>query len=236
MEAERIIADINQRNFRNQRDIRKSRQHAFEIYDKPRMKSLPAGHFTVCDYKYFLRVPDNYHLEYDGHYYSVVYTMHGKPVLLKATMSEIRICDENNRLLCTHVRSYKDFPRYITDDAHMPPEHRYYKELNAHDGAYYRRWATVYGDAMVTLIDRIIRGVKHEEQAYNSCKGILHLCNDVPRHIVEEAAQTCIDASACKYSYFKKALSRLMNHEQASGDTRGRLPEHENIRGRDSYK
>ena len=73
------------------------------------------------------------------------------------------------------------------------------KELNAHDGAYYRRWATVYGDAMVTLIDRILRGVKHEEQAYNSCKGILHLCNDVPRHIVEEAAQTCIDASACKY-------------------------------------
>ena len=66
--------------------------------------------------------------------------------------------------------------------------------------------------------------------------GVFNLCNDVPRHIVEEAAQTCIDASACKYSYFKKALSRLMNHEQASGDTRGRLPEHENIRGRDSYK
>ena len=37
-------------------------------------------------------------------------------------MSEIRICDENNRLLCKHVRSYKDFPRYITDDSHMPPE------------------------------------------------------------------------------------------------------------------
>ena len=150
METERIIADINQRNFRNQRDIRKSRQHAFEIYDKPRMKALPTGHFTVCDYKYFLRVPDNYHLEYDGHYYSVAYTMHGMPALLKATMSEIRICDENNRLLCTHVRSYKDFPRYITDDAHMPPEHRYYKELNAHDGAYYRRWATVYGQTQTT--------------------------------------------------------------------------------------
>ena len=63
------------------------------------MKALPAGHFTVCDYKYFLRVPDNYHLECDGHYCSVAYTMHGKPALLKAAMSEIRICDENNRLL-----------------------------------------------------------------------------------------------------------------------------------------
>ena len=152
MEAGCIIADINQRNFLNQRDIRKSRQHAFETHDKPRMKSLPAGHFTVCDYKYSLRVLDNYHLEYDGHYYSVMYTKHGKPVLLKAAMSEISICDENNRLLCTHVRSYKDFLRYITEDAHMPPEHRYYKELNAHDGAYYRRWATVYGDATLASV------------------------------------------------------------------------------------
>ena len=235
-ETERIVADINQRDFRNQRDIRKSRQHAFTVYDKPRMKPLPAGYFTVCDYRYFLRVPDNYHLEYDGHYYSVMHTMHGKPALLKATMSEIRICDENNRLLFTHPRSYKDFPRYITDDSHMPPEHQYYKELNAHDGAYYRRWATVYGDSMVTLIDRILRSVKHEEQAYNSCKGILHLCNDIPRHIAEEAAQTCIDASACKYSYFKKALSRIMNHEQDAGYSNDRLPAHENIRGRDSYK
>ena len=67
---------------------------------------------------------------------------------------------------CKHVRSYKDFPRYITDDSHMPPEHLYYKELNAHDGAYYRRWASVYGESMVTLIDRILRSVKHEEQAY----------------------------------------------------------------------
>jgi transposase len=235
-EARKIIEDINLRDFRNKQDVRRSRQHAFEIYDKPRMKALPGGGFTVCDYKYFLRVPDNYHLEYDGHYYSVMYTWHGKPAMLKATMSEIRICDENNRLLCTHVRSYKDFPRYITDDSHMPPEHQYYKDLNAHDGAYYRRWATVYGEPMVTLIDRILRSVKHEEQAYNSCKGILHLCNDVPPHIAAEAAQTCLDASACKYTYFKKALSRLVNHEPTASDNAGSLPEHENIRGRDYYK
>lgn len=235
-EARRIVADINQRDFRNKRDIRKSRAYAYENYDRPRMKELPLGNFTICDYKYFVRVPDNYHLEFDGHYYSVPYSFHGKPALLKATMSEIRICDENNRLICSHPRSYKDFPRYVTEESHMPAEHQYYKELNAHDGAYYRRWASVYGDAMATLIDRILRGVKHEEQAYNSCKGILQLCTDVPRHIAEEAAQTCLDASACKYTYFKKALSRLMSRgADADDDTSGQLPQHENIRGRDSY-
>ena len=235
-EAKKIIADINQRSFRKKSDIRQTRMYAFETYDKPRMHPLPYGDFKICDYRYFLRIPDNYHLEYDGHYYSVLYTHHGKPAILKATMTEIRICDENNKLLCTHQRSYKEFPLYITDDSHMPPEHLYYKELNAHDGSYYRRWASVYGEPMVMMIDRILRSAKHEEQAYNSCKGILHMCTDVPRHIAAEAAQNCLDLSACRYTYFKKALERLMNSRDKAGDSSGRLPEHENIRGRDSYQ
>ena len=51
-----------------------------------------------------------------------------------------------------------------------------------------------------------------------------------------EAAQICIDASACKYTYFKKALSRLVNHEPTGNRAAGHLPEHENIRGRDCYQ
>lgn len=188
--------------------------YAFETYDKPRMRPLPGGCYALCDYRYYARVPDNYHLEYDGHYYSVLYTYHGKPAILKATMSEIRICDENNRLICRHPRSYKDFPRYITDVAHMSEHHQYYKELNAHDGAYYRRWASVFGESMVTLIDRVLRSTKHEEQAYNSYKVMMHMCNEIPRHLVSEATQMCIDANACKYSYFKTDLREPLLHLQ----------------------
>ena len=89
---------------------------------------------------------------------------------------------------------------------------------------------------MVTLIDSILRSVKHEEQAYNSCKGILHMCKNVPDHVVKEAAQTCIDANACKYSYFKRVLSKLANNEAESNDPGAHLPEHENIRGREYFK
>lgn len=232
----KIIETINHRDFRQKSDIRKTRMYAFETYDKPRMRPLPGGCYALCDYRYYTRIPDNYHLEYDGHYYSVLYTYHGKPAILKATMSEIRICDENNRLICKHLRSYKEFPRYITDEAHMPAHHKYYKELNAHDGDYYRRWASVFGESMVNLIDRILRSAKHEEQAYNSCKGMLHMSNEVPRHLVSEAAHMCIDANACKYSYFKKALSKVTDKRSTTSDSTGQLPEHENIRGRDSYQ
>lgn len=235
-EVKEIIAAVNQDSFRKSGDIRRTRAYAFETFDKPQMRPLPGGNFTVCDYRFFQHVPDNYHLEYDGHYYSVLYTYHDKPAMLKATMSEIRICDEHNKLICKHPRSYKAFPRYITDETHMPEEHLYYKELNAHDGAYYRRWAACYGDAMSTLVDRILRSVKHEEQAYNSCKGMLHMCKDVPHHIVAEAAQKCLDAQACKYTYFKKALSQLVNHETSSEHPGSHLPDHENIRGKENYQ
>ena len=106
---------------------------------------MPGGGFTVCDYKSVYKVPDNYHIEYDGHYYSVVYSYCGKPAILKATSTEIRICDQYNRLICKHKRAYTDFPLYITENDHMRPEHLYYKEVNAKDGAYYRRWASVFG-------------------------------------------------------------------------------------------
>lgn len=118
----------------------------------------------------------------------------------------------------------------------MPAEHQYYKEVNAHDGAYYRRWASAFGEAMSILIDRMLRSVKHEEQAYNSCSGVLHMCKDAPRHIVNEAAQKCISSNACKYTYFKRAFHSLMNDRRQTTSNGNQLPTHENIRGRDSYQ
>ena len=88
---------------------------------------------------------------------------------------------------------------------------------------------------MVTLIDRILRSSKHEEQAYNSCAGVLHSCKDVPHRLVREAAEKCVEANACKYSYFKKVLGMVQNNHSSSG-INGKLPSHTNIRGKEAYK
>lgn len=229
-EVTKIVAVLNSRRFQNRSF---SRQDAFEKYDKPCMKPLPGGAFTVCDYKTVNKVPDNYHIEYDGHYYSVVYTQCGRPAILKATPSEIRICDQYNRLICKHKRSYKDFPLYITEDDHMRPEHLYYKEVNAKDGAYYRRWASVFGPNMSEVIDRMLKAPKHEEQAYNACAGLLHHVKDLPHGIVEEAARQCIQMNSCRYKAFKRVLSRIQDGASAPGET---LPSHENIRGKGFYR
>ena len=224
------VAVLNSRNFQNKSF---SRIDAFLKYDKPCLKPLPGGTYTVCDYKTVTHIPDNYHVEYDNHYYSVVYTHCGKPAIIKATASEIRICDQYNRLLCKHKRSYKEFPKYITDDDHMKPEHLYYKEVNQKDGAYYRRWASVFGPNMSEFIDRILKSQKHEEQAYNSCAGLLHTVKNLPHGIVEETARQCIQMNSCRYKTFKQVLNKVQSERTINFDS---LPEHENIRGKGFYK
>ena len=224
------VAVLNSRNFQNKSF---SRIDAFLKYDKPCLKPLPGGTYTVCDYKTVTHIPDNYHVEYDNHYYSVVYTHCGKPAIIKATASEIRICDQYNRLLCKHKRAYKEFPKYITDDDHMKPEHLYYKEVNQKDGAYYRRWASVFGPNMTEFIDRILKSQKHEEQAYNSCAGLLHTVKNLPHGIVEETARQCIHMNSCRYKTFKQVLNKVQSERTINFDS---LPEHENIRGKGFYK
>ncbi len=123
-------------------------------------------------------------------------------------MAELRICDKNNKLICTHRRSYKDFPKYITKTEHMKPEHRYNKEVNSRDGSYYRRWASSIGPNTAKLIDRVLLAPQHEEQAYNSCNGILYMCTNKSELMVDEVARICIESCVCRYFYFKKLLNK----------------------------
>ena len=146
----------------------------------------------------------------------------------------LRICDRNNKLICTHRRSYKDFPKYITKPEHMAPEHQYYKEVNSKDGAYYRRWASSIGPYMGKLIDSVLLTPQHEEQAYNSCNGILHMCKNQSRLLLEDIAKTCVESNACRYSYFKKLLKNMQDNH--SVPTTSSLPEHSNLRGKEEYR
>lgn len=213
-----------------------SKMEAFLRYDKPQMKPLAGESFSLCDYKYFAHIPNNCHLLYDDHYYSVLYTYYNQPAILKATMAEIRICDKNNKLICTHRRSYKDFPKYITRTEHMKPEHQYYKEVNSRDGSYYRRWASSIGPNMAKLIDRVLLAPQHEEQAYNSCNGILHMCTNKSKLMVDEVARMCVESGACRYSYFKKLLNKEQELLAQRPSTATTLPTHDNLRGKEAYQ
>lgn len=219
-----------------------SRLELFEKYDKPALKPLNGARFSPVDYKVVTSIPDNYHIEYDGHYYSVSYTLHGKPAILKASFHEIIICDQYNRKVAGHRRVYTTFPKYVTLDEHMPKEHLYYREINRHEGSFYRSWAGKFGPNMSLFIDLLLKASDHEPQAYNSCMGILQACENTLHSIVEEAASTCLRCNIVFYTGFMRVLKRLkaepvsaFREEDDSEDSVINI-QHKNLRGKDNYR
>lgn len=109
----RLVDESNKEYSKKLKFIKKE---TFEAYDKPQMKALPPTSFSPVDYKYVSKVPNNYHVEYDGHYYSTPFSYANKSVMIKASFTEIKITDENNNLIFKHPRSYKVFLKYITEE------------------------------------------------------------------------------------------------------------------------
>lgn len=230
-----IIDELNGRTHKR----KASRRELFERFDKPSLKPLGGSRFSPCNYKVVTSIPDNYHIEYDDHYYSVSYTLHGKPAILKATFDRIIICDEYNRVLTEHRRAYATFPRYITKDEHMPKEHLYYKTVNSRNGSFYRSWAMKFGENMNTFIDLLLRSRDHEEQAYNSCMGILQTCEKQSRILVDEAASLCLRCNTVYYTGFMRALQKVGNEDSvSSNDDSDEVVniKHSNLRGKESYR
>ena len=90
-----IITDkLNNREFSKEKGNRKE---LFDKYDKPALKPLP--HESLKPYTYRNEtVPNNYHIEYNHHYYSVPHTYYIQEVTLKASYFDIFIYDSMNHL------------------------------------------------------------------------------------------------------------------------------------------
>lgn len=108
------------------------------------MRPLSMSPFTCFDYKY-VKVPNNYHILIDNHYYSVPYKYYNHMVLVRTSKNQIIITDENNHLICSHDRAYKPFPKYITKKEHMPASHQYYYDENNYTAQTYISWAGSFG-------------------------------------------------------------------------------------------
>ena len=114
-----ILNIINELNTYIKRNEGGTRKELFEKFDKPCLRPLPDRALSL--YVYCVRrVPNNYHVEWDHHYYSVPYTYYKQQVTLKCSAFEILICDSSNQLICRHERLAKPFPKYSTIQEHMP--------------------------------------------------------------------------------------------------------------------
>lgn len=116
------LVEINQRPFKK---LPGSRLTAFETIDRPALQPLPEARFEYAEWKRFTLAPD-YHVEVDGHFYSVPCQLIGKKVDLRLTPKIVE-CFYKGARVASHLRTSApgEFTRV---KEHMPPSHQHYLE------------------------------------------------------------------------------------------------------------
>ena len=86
--------DLNQRPFKKLPCFRSS---AFVRLDQPALKLLPATRMAIDRFKP-ARVNIDYHVELDGHYYSVPHRLSGEMVELRITVTTVEMVHGQSRV------------------------------------------------------------------------------------------------------------------------------------------
>ena len=161
-----LLEQINARPFRKLPGCRRER---FQQPDQPALQPLPAEPYVYAEWKK-ARVHIDYHIAFEGHYYSVPYALIKKEVDVRITRNTIECFYKSNRV-ASHQRSHHK-GRHTTVTAYMPASHR---QAGGWSPERLMRWASKTGPATEKLIQTVLGSRKHPQQAYRSCLGILRL-------------------------------------------------------------
>jgi transposase len=209
-----------------------SREEVFLGVDKPSLRPLPTARYEHAEYA-TRSVPSDYHVEYDGFYYSVPYTLHKQKVTLRATGETVEIMNSNRERVATHVRRYFG-SRYVTTTGHMPKNHRFQREKDHFDGARYREWAANIGQNTAFVIERMLTAQHVEETAYRSCMGVLQMTKTYGHGRLEAACEKARGMNSCTYTTIKNILKNAQDRIPAPPKPKP-MPAHENLRGADAF-
>lgn len=218
---------LEQLNDRPMRVYKRSRRELFEQLERPHLRPLPAHPFVLCDSK-DARVHIDYHVELQGHFYSVPYQLVGELVRVRAAATTVEVFHKNQRV-ASHVRS----PRrgaHTTCPEHMPKAH--HKQQQWSPGRILN-WAAQTGPHTAALCQAILQERHHPEQGYRSCLGLIRLSRRYEPARLEAACERALAAGARSYKNVKTilecGLDRLAQPEAAPPVPRA--APHEHLRG-----
>lgn len=218
-------------NARPMRKLGKSRRELFEEVERAALKPLPARPYQLAFWKK-ARVNIDYHVELEGHWYSVPYTLVGKPVDIRHTEGCVEVFLAGRRV-ASHVRSAQK-GRFTTQTEHMPASHRQHAEWTP---SRLIRWAEGVGPSCAKLVEELMTKRPHPQQGFRSALGVLRLA-DEKKYGKARVDKACARALRHRAVSYKSVVAILQHHlEDADEKTadKGPLPEHENVRGAHYY-
>jgi transposase len=223
-EIRRLLGELNERPFQK---LPGSRRTMFEEIERPALRALPSLPYSFGTWMK-RRAGLDYHVEIEGHYYSVPYQLAKNVFDVRLTATTVE-CFLRGRRLAAHARSMRR-GFHTTVKEHMPKSHQQYAEWTPERIA---SWASKIGPATDELTRRIIASRRHPQQGYRSCLGILGLTKAYGDARLEAAARRALSIGAKSYKSVVSILkSGLDQQPLPEAGEQLRLPiDHENIRG-----
>jgi transposase len=222
-----LLEDFNQRTMRV---YRQSRRALYEKLDRPAMLPLPSEPYRYAEWLKATVNRLDYHVEVDGHYYSVHHTLRGEKVWVRLTATTVEIYHREERK-ASHRRS-DERGRHTTQSEHMPKAHQAHAEWTP---TRMIEWAAqTAGPQTAALVEAILKERSHPEQGYRSCLGIIRLGKQYGAERLEAASARALAVRARSYrhvaSILKNGLDRLPVETESTSSANPR-ESHENIRG-----
>ncbi|MBL4821807.1 MAG: IS21 family transposase [Gammaproteobacteria bacterium] len=222
-----LITTLNARAFKK---LPGSRQSQFDAIDHPALSALPAQPYSYAEWKK-VRVHIDYHVEIEGHYYSVPYTLVKKQLDARFTQHTVE-CFHQGQRVASHVRSYRR-GGHSTVTAHMPESHRQYGDWSPQRLV---NWARQTGPGTAEIITRILAARQHPQQGFRSCLGIMRLEKSYTKQRLEAACQRALTLGSYRYKSIESILEHGLDQQALAPQQELELPQdHDNVRGSSYY-
>ncbi len=205
-----------------------NRLTAFGKIDKPCLQPLPVTKYEYSEWRE-TKVQFNYHVDFEGFFYSIHYSQINKPCSVRATSKTIEIYIGSERV-AAYPRNYNTFKRYITLPEHMPENH---KSVYGWSPERFLSWAEKTGPNTQEFIKCILESREYPVQTYRTCMGIMRFGNNYSNEIMETASREALDRNTCSYKYFSIILKQV-TAKVAESQTE-KIINHDNVRGSSAF-
>lgn len=225
-----LLTDLNARPFKKLVGCRRS---WFETIDRPALLPLPAQPYEIAQFKP-CKVNIDYHIDIDGHYYSVPHALVRKSVEARITDTTVEVLHGGQRV-ASHARSDAR-GCHSTVAEHMPAAHRAHLEWTP---GRFTHWAADIGPATHQLVEHLLTNRPHPEMGYRSCLGLLSLARHYGHPRLEAAcARALAIGSRTRKSVLSILRGGLDRHTApaAAAQTDWISPDHDNLRGPTYYR
>lgn len=206
-----------------------SRKTAFESIERQALQPLPQTRYEYSDWKE-AKVQFNYHVDYDGFFYSVHYSYVNRRCSIRATTKMIEIYIGSERV-AAYKRNYNKHKRYTTLPEHMPDEH---KAVSGWNSDRFLSWAEKVGPNTREFIKNLLESREYPIQTYRSCIGVMRLSKSYSAEIMEKASREALDKNTCSYKYFSIIIKQTAKNTPK--DETEKIIQHENVRGSSAYQ